>query len=185
MARAAAAAGLVVAEVQRPRRADRRRGKSDPIDAHLAALQVLRMAADRLPIPRADGDRQALAILLGARREMTVSKTRQINRLPALLLGGDDCDRELARGPLTTTRLQAISGRGGRSAETTADTVRRCAARRLAIAIAAAITELSANNNQLTALVAALAPGLLVEDRRRTGQRSAGHRVLVAPPTMP
>ena len=40
LARAVAAAGLIVVEVQAPRRADRRhRGKSDPIDAHLAACR--------------------------------------------------------------------------------------------------------------------------------------------------
>jgi hypothetical protein len=48
-----------VVEIERPRRGERRRGKSDPIDAHLAALHALRLAADRLPTPRADGDREA------------------------------------------------------------------------------------------------------------------------------
>jgi transposase len=51
LARAIQAAGLVVVEVERPKRSDRRRGKSDPIDAHLAALHTLRLHADRLPIP--------------------------------------------------------------------------------------------------------------------------------------
>jgi transposase len=40
LTRALQAAGFLVLEVEQPRRADRRRGKSDPIDAHLAALQV-------------------------------------------------------------------------------------------------------------------------------------------------
>ena len=92
-----------------PSGADRRRGKSDPIDAHLAALQALRLDADRLPTPRADGDREALRILLGARRELTTARTRQINRLRALLLTGDDTDRALSRGTFTDARLSAIS----------------------------------------------------------------------------
>jgi transposase len=46
---------LTVVEIERPRRGERRRGKSDPIDAHLAALHALRPDADRLPAPRADG----------------------------------------------------------------------------------------------------------------------------------
>ena len=71
LSRALQAAGFMVVEVERPRRADRRRGKSDPVDAHLAALQVLRMPADRKTLPRSDGDRGALRILLVARREMT------------------------------------------------------------------------------------------------------------------
>jgi transposase len=96
LARVLQAAGLTVVEIERPRRGERRRGKSDPIDAHLAALHALRLDADRLPTPRADGDREALRILLGARRELTTAKTRTINRLRALLLTGSDADRALA-----------------------------------------------------------------------------------------
>ncbi len=44
LARAAAAAGLVVLECEQPHRNTRRgRGKSDPIDAHLAVLTALRL----------------------------------------------------------------------------------------------------------------------------------------------
>ena len=111
LARAAAAAGLVVLECEQPHRKARRgKGKSDPIDAHLAVLAALRLDADRLPTPRADGDREALRILLGARQELTTASTAQTNRLRALLLGGDDTDRELARGALTETRLAAWPG---------------------------------------------------------------------------
>src|ERR1039458_3971252 len=112
LARAAASAGLLVAEVERPRRADRRRGKSDPIDAHLAALQVLRMSADRLPAPRADGDREALRILLSARREVVIARTRQVNRLRALLLSGSDSDRNLmsSAGPSVGGSAAAAAG---------------------------------------------------------------------------
>jgi transposase len=73
LARVLQAAELTVVEIERPRRGERRRGKSDPIDAHLAALHL---DADRLPTPRADGDREALRILLRARRELTTAKTR-------------------------------------------------------------------------------------------------------------
>ena len=77
LARALTHAGMTVVEVERPKREQRRgRGKSDPIDAHLAALQVLRMDADRLPLPRADGDREALRILLVGRRALADTQTR-------------------------------------------------------------------------------------------------------------
>jgi transposase len=50
LVRALTRTGLTVVEVERPKREQRRgRGKSDPIDAHLAGLAVLRMDADRLP----------------------------------------------------------------------------------------------------------------------------------------
>ena len=74
LARALAAAGLVVIECEQPSRRQRRgKGKSDPIDAHLAVLAALRLDAGRLPRPRGDGDREALRILLVARQEITVA----------------------------------------------------------------------------------------------------------------
>ena len=103
LARAVTAAGLLVLECEQPHRKTRRgKGKSDPIDAHLAVLSALRLDTDQLPIPRADGDREALRILLGARHELTVTSTAQINRLRALLRDAhDDTDRQLARAALT------------------------------------------------------------------------------------
>ena len=78
LARALAAAGLLVAECEQPSRKQRRgKGKSDPIDAHLAVLAALRLDAGRLPVPRADGDREALRILLVARQEITGACTAQ------------------------------------------------------------------------------------------------------------
>jgi transposase len=72
LARAAAAAGLPVIECEQPTRKTRRgKGKSDPIDAHLAVLTALQLDAQKLPTPRADGDREALRILLCARQELT------------------------------------------------------------------------------------------------------------------
>jgi transposase len=92
------AAGLLVIGCEQPARRQRRgKGKSDPIDAHLAVLAALRLDADHLPALRADGDREALRILLGARQEITAASTGQTNRLRALLLAGDDTDRRVAR----------------------------------------------------------------------------------------
>ncbi len=85
LTRAITAAGLLVIECEQPSRKTRRgKGKSDPIDAHLAVLSALRLDADRLPTPRADGDREALRILLCAREELTTTSTAQTNRLRAL-----------------------------------------------------------------------------------------------------
>ncbi len=113
------AAGTTVIEVTRPRRGQRRRGKSDPIDAHLAVLQPLRLPADQFPVPRGDGDREALRILLGARRELRLTKTQHVNRRRALLLSGDDTDCTLARGVLNGARLTAISRRRTRAGDGT------------------------------------------------------------------
>jgi transposase len=67
LARAAAAAGIPVIEAEQPTRQTRRgKGKSDPIDAHLAVLFAVGLDAEKLPTPRADGDREALRILWGS-----------------------------------------------------------------------------------------------------------------------
>jgi transposase len=56
LARAAAAAGLIVIECEQPNRKGRRgKGKSDAIDAHLAVLASLRLDAARQPRPTSPG----------------------------------------------------------------------------------------------------------------------------------
>jgi transposase len=160
LARALKSAGLQVVEVERPKRGVRRRGKSDPIDAHLAALSVLRMPVTKIAQPRADGDREALRILLTARRAISNARTGDINQLRALLLAGTDTDRTLARGHLSDDTLNRIARRRGTTAETIEQAVRRAEARRLALAIRTATTELKANKQQLEEIVEMLAPGL-------------------------
>jgi len=161
LARAAAAAGLIVLECEQPqRRARRGKGKSDSIDAHLAVLAALRLAADRLPTPRADGDREALRILLGARQEMTSANTAQTNRLRALLLGGDDTDRALARGALTHTRLTELARRRLPREASREQATRHAEIRRLALALRETARALKANRAQLHTIVEDLVPGL-------------------------
>ena len=177
LTRALMAVGLPVVEVERPSRTDRRgRGKSDPIDAHHAALAVLRMDPSRLPTPRADGDREALRILLGARRDLTGTRTRQNNQLHALLLTGDDQDRQLGRGTFTLAALNTLSRRRPRARDTREQTVRRAEAARLATALRRAHHELRDNLSELAALVDELAAGLT--DRVGVGPVSAAQTLV-------
>jgi transposase len=77
------AAGICVVEVDRPKRTQRRRnGKSDRIDARLAAKRVL--ADDGLASPRRAGARQAIAALLVGYRSCISERTRLLNELQAL-----------------------------------------------------------------------------------------------------
>ena len=154
--------GIVVVEVDRPERKSRRgKGKSDDIDAHLAAVSVLGMTTDRLPQPRADGDREALRILLVARQEMTTTNTGQTNRLRALLLAGGDTDRDLARGRLTTARLLTLARRRQPLNATREQAVRHGEIRRLATSLRQNQQTLRDNKAQLTAIVDDLAPTLI------------------------
>ena len=177
LGRAVAAAGHLVVEVEQPARAERRRrGKCDPIDAHLAVLSALRLDADRLPIPRADGDREALRILLGARTELATTATAQANRLRALLVTGDDADRDITRGGLTDTRLAALARRRLPPDASREHAVRQAEIRRLALALREAHRQLKANRRQLRDLVADLAPGLL--DRPGVGPVCAAQAIV-------
>jgi transposase len=161
LARALAAAGLLVIECEQPSRKQRRgKGKSDPIDAHLAVLAALRMDVNRLPVPRADGDQEALRILLVARQEMTEASTAQANRLRALLLAGDDTDRRAARRALAKTALAALAGRELPAHAGREHAVRQAEIRRLALALAQARRQLKDNRSQLLAIVDDIAPGL-------------------------
>src|SRR4051812_3687320 len=197
LARAATAAGLTVLECEQPNRKARRgKGKSDPIDAHLAVLAALRLDADRLPIPRADGDREALRILLGARGptprgagarggrrsllgprgELPTASTAQTNRLRALLLGGDDTDRTLARGTLTESRLAGLARRRPPREASREQAVRHAEIRRLALALREAARALKANRAQLQTIVNDLVPGFT--DRPGLGPVSAAQAIV-------
>ena len=174
LARAVAATGLMVVESEQPNRKARRgRGKSDPIDAHLAVLTALRLDADRIPTPRADGDREALRILLGARHDLTAAQTAQTNRLRALLLGGCDADRQLARRGLDEPTLAGLARRLPRDAGRE-QAVRQAEVRRLALAVRASARALKANRAQLQAVVDDMVPGLTAPARYRPGHRRRG-----------
>jgi transposase len=161
LARALTAAGLLVVECEQPSRKQRRgKGKSGPIDAHLAVLAALRLDASRLPAPRADGDREALRILLVARQEITVARTAQVSRLRALLLAGDDAGRRAARKALAKTALAALAGRELPADASREHAVRQAEIRRLALAPGQAWRQLKDNRSQLLAIVDDLAPGL-------------------------
>jgi transposase len=177
LARALAEAGLTVIECEQPTRTARRgRGKSDAIDAHLAVLGALRLDADRLPTPRADGDREALRTLLCAREELTTTSTAQSNRLKALLRDGEDTDRALARGKLTDTTLGLLARRRAPCQATRAQAVRHAEIRRLTVALREARRELKGNRAQLQAIIDDLAPGLT--DHRGIGPVSAAQLIV-------
>lgn len=177
LARAVEAAGLRVIECEQPARNSRRgKGKSDAIDAHLAVLNALGLHVNRLPAPRADGDREALRVLLGAREELTTTGTAQTNRLKALLLAGDDSDRSRVRGKLTDADLASLARRGPPPEATREQAVRDAELRRLALALREGRRELKANRAQLHRIVNDLAPGLTL--RSGIGPVSAAQAVV-------
>jgi transposase len=169
-----------VLECEQPSRKQRRgKGKSDPIDAHLAVLAALRLDAGKLPVPRADGDREALRILLVARQEITEASTAQTGRLRALLLAGDDTDRRAARTTLTQAVLAALAGRDLPAHASREQAVRQAEIRRLALVLGQARRDLKDNRAQLLAIVEDIAPGLT--SRFGVGPVSAAQAIVSSP----
>jgi hypothetical protein len=177
LARALAASGLLVIECEQPGRKQRRgKGKSGPIDAHLAVLAALRLDAARLPALRADGDREALRILLVARQEIKVAATAQASRLRALLLTGDDADRQAARKSLSNTALTALSEHELPADAAREHVIRQAEISRLALALTQARQQLKHNKAGLQAIVNDLAPGLT--SRSGVGPVSAAQAIV-------
>src|SRR6266540_1403321 len=77
-------AGVAVWECERPRRRDRRRGKSDLIDAVIAGRRLL--SGEGLCLPRGGGRREELRLLLLERRSAIQARTAALNQLSALVV---------------------------------------------------------------------------------------------------
>ena len=103
------AEGVEVFEVERPRRRERRTGKSDRLDALIAAKKVL--AGEGLSTPRGSGTRLALQMLLVAYRSVVGERSRLYNQLQALHVGAPGALRERI-GPTRNGARLAIVGRG-------------------------------------------------------------------------
>jgi hypothetical protein len=89
--------GEVVVELDRPVRARRRNGaKSDPLNAIRAAREALSRAS--LGAPRATGERQALSVLLAARRSAVEAAGIAQRQVFALVIAAPEPIRTRFRG---------------------------------------------------------------------------------------
>lgn len=160
IARELAVAGFTVVEVIRQNRQARRlRGKSDPIDAHQAALAVL-SGADTVP-KTADGQVESLRILITERRSAAKAKSQTMNQIHALLVTAPepvrDTYRALGSTKLVTTLARTRpSGSGFDPDLVTRQTLKRLAARYLSLQ-----DEINEIESQLDPLVRAVNPTLL------------------------
>jgi transposase len=154
--------GMAVAETRPPKKNTRRAGKSDPIDAELAARHVLALPVERVLVPRKhDGDQAALRVLLTARNAKRKEKTATSNALTALLRGFDyGID---ARKPLTRTQIVQIASWRPRPTDTVAMATIRGEIVGLAGQVMAKEAELVKNEAGLVKHVTLLAPWLLDE----------------------
>jgi transposase len=167
--------GVPVTEVKPPRVKSRgSRGKTDRLDAELAALYALRLSVVKLIIPRMGDTRRSLRILLMSRRYMTAHVTASKNTLIALLRGiALDVD---ARQPLSMTQYREIAlwpderlpaagvpAAGSAITMQPAAAIARAEAKHLAEQIVSCTDSLAVNLQYLTAFVYVMAPCLLDE----------------------
>jgi transposase len=154
LARHVAEVGARVYECERPTRRDRRRGKSDQLDAAAAARRLL--AGEGLAELRGFGPREQLRVLLLERRSAQAARTAALNQLHAVVITAP---------PPLRTRLERLRGlalakrsAGLRSDEYCVPVLRRLGRRVLTLA-----EELDAVDADLAQLVRLLAPALLEE----------------------
>lgn len=150
------AGGYLVYECERPRRADRRRGKSDLIDAALAARRLL--AGAGLSTPRGGGEeREQLRLLLFERRGAVQARTAALNQLHAAIVTAPDALRQrLAAIP--PRRLAKDTAQLRPSPDGVNDVLRRIAQRAETIS-----REIDEIGTTLATLIGKLAPQLLTE----------------------
>ena len=148
-------AGVSVYECERPRRQERRRGKSDLIDAALAARRLL--SGERLSLPRGGGRREDLRLLLLERRGAMQARNAGLNQLSALLVTAPDHVRARL-GALSGDRLAAAAARLRPS-----NGVINGVLRRLGRRVERLSREVAEAERALAALVAEVAPALLEE----------------------
>ena len=144
----------MVYECERPSRRERRRGKSDALDAAAAARKLL--AGEGLARLRGFGAREQLRVLLLERRSAQSARTAALNQLHALVITAP----EPLRARLERLRGAALARRaaGLRSTEPCVPALRRLGRRVLVLA-----EELAAVDQELERRLSALAPALLAE----------------------
>jgi transposase len=162
LARSLAGRGETVLEISGAPRAERRlRGKDDSLDAARTARAAL--GSERLALPRSGERREALRLLLVARRSAVDVRREALGQLRGVIVTAPDQLREELRG-LSVGRLLERCSRLRRSSAMSADEVAtRLVLRSLARRVQAATVEAAELERELLGHVRALAPALLDE----------------------
>jgi transposase len=160
IARALDAAGIIVREIARPNRQHRRlKGKSDPIDAHQAALGVI--ADTHTSTPKSgDGTIESIRILMAERHSAVKARSQTMNQIHSLLITAPDRVRQDYRA-LDKTRLVTVLTRTRPAPGDDPDAITRQTLKRLAARHTALHDELAIIDIHLDALIRVVNPALL------------------------
>jgi transposase len=162
LARFLEAAGAPVFECERPSRRERRRGKSDPLDAEAAARKLL--AGGRgLARRRGGGRREALRVLLVERASADSARTDALNQLHALVVTAPDELRERLGSLGENTLAHAAAALRPRPAASEQTRILVDVLRRLGGRVVTLSEQLRANERELAQLIRAIDPELLAE----------------------
>jgi transposase len=160
LSRHLASRGYEVVEVDRPdRRARRRQGKSDPIDALAAALAVLSGRASTTPKSR-DGAVEAIRALTVTRRSAVRARTQAINQMRGLLVTAPERLRGRLRSLSGPRLIKACAGLRGTSTGSVTEAT-RFALKTLARRTMCLTHEIDELDGMIAGLVRASAPALL------------------------
>jgi transposase len=152
----------IVVELDRPKRVKRRNGaKSDPLDAIRAAREAL--ARPRLGTPRSGADRQALSVLLAARRSAVQAATEAQLQLFSLVIAAPEPLRARFRGQKLPVMLATAARLRVQSRCDVETTTTVLALRSLARRFRALTLEAAEHEKAIRAIVRSWRPDLLEE----------------------
>lgn len=160
LSRYLAGTGVNVVEVLRPTRQARRAGKSDEIDAYLAAHAAL--AGNGCSTPKtSDGPVEAIRAVMLARHSAVKARVDAIAQIKALIVSAPTSLRAQYRALTTTRLIPALRRARTHKDDDTVTATTRTVLRALAERIAAIDREISTHDQALRTLVAAASPALL------------------------
>lgn len=152
----------VVVELDRPERAQRRNGaKSDPLDAIRAAREAL--SRTRLGTPRSSGDRQALSVLLAARRSAVEASGVAQRQLFSLVIAAPEPLRARFRGQKLPAMLKTAAALRLHSSWDTETSITVTTLRSLARRAQELAAEAAEHERQILAIVRSWRPDLLAQ----------------------
>jgi transposase len=162
LARFLAERGELVLELSRAPRVERRlRGKDDTLDAARTASAAL--ASEALALPRAGERREALRLLLAARRSAVDVRREALTQLRAVIVTSPEPLRQELRRLSEGKLLDRCSRLRGTSSAAASELATRLVLRSLARRIRAATSEAAQLEHEILAHVRTLAPALLNE----------------------
>ncbi|WP_395690555.1 IS110 family transposase [Nocardioides sp.] len=152
----------LVIELDRPERAQRRNGeKSDPLDAVRAAREAL--ARPRWGTPRQGGERQALSVLLAARRSAVQAGTDAQRQVFSLVIAAPEQIRDRFRGQQLPAMIKTAAALRTHASWDTETTTTVTALRSLARRAQALAQEAADHQKAIKTIVGRWRPDLLAQ----------------------